>query len=94
MDLFLHVDDGLLIGPSRAVQPLIEQFSGSVMIRSVGRHETLNGRIFFLGKDDRKNRSWVLGGCEYVVHSRFDWSVKVRLLESIYNTERQAHAHD
>ena len=64
------------------------------MTSSVGRHETLNGQIFFLGKDNRENRSWVLGGGDCIVHSRCDGSVEVRLLESLCNTERQADAHD
>ena len=45
-----HVDDGLLLGLSWAVQHLIDQLSSQVMVRIVGRLEGLSDQISFVAK--------------------------------------------
>ena len=49
INIFIHVDDGLLFGPSSELQRLIEHLSSQVMMRKVGRLAQQNAQVFFLG---------------------------------------------
>ena len=50
VNIFIHVDDGLLFGPNSDLQRLIEHLSRQVMMRIVGRLVELNDQVFFLGR--------------------------------------------
>ena len=50
INIFIHVDDGLLFGPRVEVLRLVELLSNQVMMRIRGRTEKLGDKIFFLGK--------------------------------------------
>ena len=50
INVFLHVDDGLLIGPSIEILRSIEFLSKQVMMRAVGRLARLGDPIFLLGR--------------------------------------------
>ena len=47
--LFVHVDDGLLFGPRSEVLKLVELSPTKVLMRIVGRMETLGDKTFLLG---------------------------------------------
>ena len=48
INIFIHVDDGLLFGPRIEVVRSVELLSNQVMMRIVGRMEKLGDKIFFL----------------------------------------------
>ena len=48
--IFIHVDDGLLFGPSIDICRLIELLSNQVLMRIVGRLERQSDQIFFFGR--------------------------------------------
>ena len=50
INIFIHVDDGLLFGPSIEFLRLVELLSNQVMMRVKGRMERLGDHIFFLGR--------------------------------------------
>ena len=50
INIFIHVDDGLLFGPNSALQRLIEHLSRQVMMRIVGRLVQQNDQVFFLDR--------------------------------------------
>ena len=50
INVFLHVDDGLLIGPSIGILRSIEFLSKQVMMRAVGRLARLGDPIFLLAE--------------------------------------------
>ena len=55
INVIIHVDDGLLFGPSIEILRLVELSSSQDMMRIVGRMERLGDQIFFLG---RVSASW------------------------------------
>ena len=50
INIFIHVDDGRLFGPSSELQRLIEHLSRQVMMRIVGRLVRQSDQVFFLGR--------------------------------------------
>ena len=50
INIFIHVDDGLLFGPISELQRLIEHLSSQVMMRIVGRLVQQNDQVLFLGR--------------------------------------------
>ena len=50
INMFIHVDDGLLFGPSIDILRLIDFQSNQVMMHIVGRLARLGDRIFFPGR--------------------------------------------
>ena len=50
INIFIHVDDGMLFGPRIEVLRLVELSSNQVMMRIVERMEKLGDKIFFLGR--------------------------------------------
>ena len=49
INIFIHVDDGLLLGPDIELQRLIEHLSRQIMMRIVGKLVQQNDQVFFLG---------------------------------------------
>ena len=50
IDIFIHVDVGLLFGPKIEVLQLVELLSKHILMRIVGRMAQLGDKIFFLGR--------------------------------------------
>ena len=50
INIFIHVDDGLLFGPRIDVLQSVELLSKHILTRIVGRMEKLRDKIFFLGR--------------------------------------------
>ena len=50
IDMFFHVDDGLLFGPSINILRLCELLPNHVIMRIVGRLARLDDHMFFLGR--------------------------------------------
>ena len=50
INIFIHVDDELLFGPSSELQRLIEHLSSHVMMRIVGRLVQQDDQVFILGR--------------------------------------------
>ena len=54
INIFIHVDDGLLFGPNIELQRLIKHMSRQVMMRIVGKLVQQNDQAFFLGRVIRR----------------------------------------
>ena len=50
INIFIHVDGGLLFGPRMEVLQLVELLSKQILMRIVGQMEKLGDKIFFLGR--------------------------------------------
>ena len=49
-NIFVHVDDGLMVGPKNEVLKLVELLSKQVLMRIAGRMEKTGDKIYFLGR--------------------------------------------
>ena len=50
INIFVHVDDGLMFGPKSEVLKLVELLSKQVLMRITGRMEMTGDKIYFLGR--------------------------------------------
>ena len=50
VNIFIHIDEGLLLGPRIEVLQLVDLLSKQILMRIVGRMEKLGDKIFFLGR--------------------------------------------
>ena len=50
INIFVHVDDGLMFGPKSEVLKLVELLSKQVLMRNTGRMEKTGDNIYFLGR--------------------------------------------
>ena len=89
INVFIHVDDGLLFGPRIEVFQLVELLSKQILMRIVGVRQNLLSR-----QSDRENSSWMLGGGESEVHPRRDRCARSRKLETSVDFEREEDAND
>ena len=58
INIFIHVDDGLLFGPNSELQRLIEHLSSQVMMRVVGKTGATERPSILSGQSDHKNSPW------------------------------------
>ena len=92
INIFIHVDDGLLFGPRNDVLQLVELLVKQILMRIVGRMEKLGDKIFFPG------RVIVRTACGYSVerirsasevHPRRDCCAWSGRLETSVDSERE-----
>ena len=61
INIFIHVDDGLLFGQSIENLRLVEHLSNQVMMRTCGTTGATRRSTFLSWQSDRENGAWILG---------------------------------
>ena len=72
INIFIHVDDGLLFCTRLEVLQLVELVSKQILMRIVGRMQKTGRQNLLSRQSHRENGSWILGGGESEVHPRRD----------------------
>ena len=90
INIFIHVDGGLLFGPRIEILQLVDLLSKHILMRIVGRMEKLGDKIFFLGRVIESTAC----GYSVEVHPRRDCCAWSGRLETSVDSEREEDAND
>ena len=90
VNIFIHVDDGLLFGPKIEVLQLVELLSKQILMRIVGRMEKRCNTIFFLGRVIERTAR----GYSVEANPRRDCCAWSGRLETSVDSKREEDAND